>query len=404
MSTYRHPAPQTHFDVIIHGGGIVGLTTALLLAQSGLKIAVLEQHDKPHFIDLDKQDIDCRVFAINYASQQVFEKIGIWHALSKSRHGVMQAIEVWDNQLSGQVSFNAFDAKLPYLGLILEQKMILRELYAAMSDFNNITCFHACHTQALHYTNDLAFVTTKDGFSLSAQCVIGCDGARSWTAQQAGITINQKSYNQAAIVATIQTSHAHHQSAFQRFDAHGALALLPLASPNLISIVWSLEQEYARQMYSLPIEQFNQRLRDCSDNRLGALACMSQRYHFPLVAQHAKRYYHHRTVLIGDAAHVIHPLAGQGVNLGIADANALADILTQAYFKKRDIGQPYLLARYQRKRRASNQMMLALMRVFKEGFMSQNPTIEWLRNAGFDCVNRTSMLKKFFIMSAIGQH
>lgn len=397
--------PQTDFDVLINGGGMVGITLALCLASADLSVAIIENSTPPSLKNADELNhspSDLRVFAITKASEQIFKHIGVWQEILSARMGVMQQIKVWDQFFSGSVHFSAKDAGLPNLGVIIEQKSLLNALYKKVGCYPNIKLFSSAKLAQFSVHKDKIIAVMQSGESLQAKLLVGSDGARSWVKQQAGIASTEKSYHQIAVVATIHSDKPHNQTAFQRFNDTGALALLPLSQPNQLSIVWSVAEDLAQSLLTLSDHAFEAKLSDEVDNVIGQLSLLSQRMHFPLIERHAKSYFHDRVVLVGDAAHVIHPLAGQGVNLGLMDAYVLANILTQAHLKKRDIGSQYLLKRYERKRRFNNQGMIYLMRAFKEGFITQQPTIQLIRNKGLDWVDKHALIKRFFIQQAQG--
>lgn len=391
-------------DVIINGGGMVGLTLALLLAQAEYKVIVLESNAKAPIVPEQAEvPTDLRVVALTQATRQLFEKIDIWQSIAAKRLGTMENIKVWDQVLSGSILFSALEAKEPDLGVIVEQSVILNALRSALQHYPNVQTIYAAQLQSYQIEANRLIATTQDNNILNAQLLVGCDGSQSWVRNFAAIGVKEKSYEQLAIVATIQSERPHLNTAYQRFNATGALALLPLSDPFTLSIVWSVETALGQALMMLSQEAFSQQLTQEVEAVLGTLTVMSKRIQFPLREQHATSYIGERVALVGDAAHVIHPLAGQGVNLGFLDASALADVLIQATKKHRDIGYDYVLKRYQRSRRMHNQGMIYFMRAFKEGFTHTSPLLGLLRNKGLDWVDSHAWLKQFFIQRALGK-
>lgn len=406
MSVYdlKTAKNEVQCDVIINGGGMVGLTLALLLAQAEYKVIVLESNAKmPIVSGQGEVPADLRVVALTQFTRQLFEKLDIWQSIATKRLGTMENIKVWDQELSGSVFFSALEAKEPDLGLIVEQSVILHALQAALQYYPNVQTIYAAQLQSYQIDENRLVATTQDNHILNAQLLVGCDGSQSWVRNSATIGIKEKSYEQLAIVATIQSERPHLNTAYQRFNVTGALALLPLSDPFTLSIVWSVETELGEALMMLSQEAFSKQLTKDVGSVLGTLTVMSKRIQFPLREQHATSYIGKRVALVGDAAHVIHPLAGQGVNLGFLDASALADVLIQATKKHRDIGYDYVLKRYQRSRRMHNQGMIYLMRAFKEGFTHTSPLLGLLRNKGLDWVDSHAWLKQFFVQKALGK-
>ncbi|MCS5709560.1 FAD-dependent monooxygenase [Candidatus Berkiella cookevillensis] len=393
-----------HCDVIINGGGMVGLTLALLLAQADYSVIILETNIKTPIAPTSTEiPSDLRVVALTQATRQLFESLDIWQSIASKRLGTMENIKVWDQALSGSVFFSALEAKEPDLGVIVEQSVILHALQAALQHYPNVQTIYDTPLQAYQISADRLMATMQNNSILSAKLLVGCDGGQSWVRNFSAIAVKERSYDQLAIVATIQSERPHLNTAYQRFNATGVLALLPLSDPFTLSIVWSVETTLGQSLMMLSQEAFSQQLTQEVEAVLGTLTVMSKRIQFPLREQHATSYIGERVALVGDAAHVIHPLAGQGVNLGFLDAAVLADILVQATKKHRDIGYDYVLKRYQRSRRMHNQGMIYLMRAFKEGFTHTSPLLGLLRNKGLDWVDSHAWLKQFFIQKALGK-
>ncbi len=391
-----------NFDIIINGGGMVGLSLALALGQSGFSVCVIEVQDIIEAELNHDSPCDLRVVALAKGTIQFFEQLGIWQSIQDFRVGRMENIRVWDQDFSGRVDFSAEQALEQSLGYIVEQKNILQALRVALKILPNIS--YRINTRLQQIQKDVIKVhcTPEQGDTLSAKLLVGCDGGSSWVRTMSDIQAHIVPYQQQAIVATIESEKPHNYTAYQRFNQTGALALLPLYQDNLLSIVWSAHEDWVPELLALSVEDFEIKLSQEIDFVLGSLRLKSQRVAFPLKQLHAKSYVADRTVLLGDAAHIFHPLAGQGVNFGLKDAQILVAVLQDAKQKNRDIGLGYLLKRYERKRRYHNQLMIYLMRAFKEGFGTQHTATAFFRNEGLDWVNRSNICKQFFIQNALG--
>ena len=391
-------------DVLIVGGGPVGAGAGVLLTRQAalrpLKVGILEPAPLPA-IAADDMRIDARVLAFSHASQQLFEQSGIWDSLRPFAHPY-QRMQVWHEHTATRspevLVFDAADAGAPDLGCILESRRVTAALLAQFSanggqlieaGFKNLTVADA-HVDV---------VTTAD--AISARLVIGADGARSAVRTAAGLTAQIKSYGQTAIVARIRCERPHEDSCWQRFLAAGTLAFLPLAD-GTTSIVWSVAEAEAGRLLALTPEEFTRELRLQSDDALGALTLAGERSAFPLQRLKARDYTVPRIALIGDAAHVVHPLAGQGVNLGLQDATVLAALVLKAHTGREDPGAWGVLRAYERARKADNELMDAAIDGFNRFLAHGSGPVSQLARAGLRLVNRQSLLKRFFIERALG--
>lgn len=390
---------KTDFDIIIVGAGMVGSTLACALGMQGLQVAVIEAH-RPDF-DWPDDSVDLRVSAITCASQQIFTSLGAWDAMCRQRVSPYRDMRVWDATGSGEIHFDSADLGEPLLGHIIENRVIQFALYEQLVEYDNVTFIAPVSVTGMKIEQDTASVTLDDGRKLSAALLVAADGSRSKLRELAGIETQGWSYHQHGVVATIKTSQSHLETAWQRFMPDGPLAFLPM-SDGSSSIVWSTSPEHADELLALDDDAFLDALQATFGDRLGRMISCGPRAAFPLRMQHAKQYTQARLALLGDAAHTIHPLAGQGVNLGLADAATLAEVIADARAAGSDIGALKTLRRYERWRKGDNLAMMSTMDAFKRLFGSRMPMLKWLRNTGLSLTNRTTPVKNMIMRQAMG--
>lgn len=357
-------------DILIVGGGIVGLTMAHLLADSSLSVAVLEA--KPFKFTWPCNDYDSRVSALNQESRQLLSELKIWPAITALRFGPYESMKVWVNETEG-LSFDAADFGQDYLGMIVENKILLKALSDTLPKEIEYLCPYT-----LESLSD-STVYTQEGLALEAKLIIAADGANSWIREHANIGIKTYSYKQKALVATVSSEFQHSLTAYQKFLPTGPLAFLPLDDPYLSSIVWSVDEQEADALLQLSKIDFQIRLTDALDQRLGQIELKSEIHAFSLQMRHAEQYVKPQLALIGDALRTLHPLAGQGLNLGLKDAKVLADVILTALNKKRDFTQLHTLKKYQRARKSASLAMIIAMEFFKQSFMHRDDRIAELR-------------------------
>lgn len=392
---------QDSYDIIVVGAGMVGMACALGLAQQGFSVGLLESQAKldPRFPG-EHDRFDNKVVAISRASETLFQKLGVWDAMQNARVSPYQHMTVWDNVRDGIIHFSAHDLFEPNLGYIIEQNVILSALWKAIQSHPLITmCLNAKIEDIFCDTNQCEIALGSK--RLHAKLLIGADGAQSMVRKTMNIQSKVHDYQQTAIVATIRGTRPHRATATQRFEQDGPLAWLPLADPYLTSIVWTTTRERAAHLCALSVSEFNQALTQESDGTMGALSIVGERFAYPLVSHHAKQYVQNRCVLVGDAAHTLHPLAGMGVNLGFLDCAALIEVLAQGKALRRDVGLLSWLKRYERRRKWHNQTMIWAMSLFKEGFGSTVPVIQSTRSAMLSYVDRQQAIKQFFARWAL---
>lgn len=390
----RSKKEKFDYDLIIVGGGVTGCILAALLGPTNLKIAVVEANI------FDPKKSDPRVFAITRASEQIFRSAGIWDDLQSEPMGHFREMEVWDANGSGSINFDSKDLCEPTLGYIIENKIIQSTLAKKIDQLENISWLCPARIDQLEIYSDHAELTLDSGAKLKTKLIIGADGANSKVRDLAAIKNKVHDYQQTAIVCSVKTQIAHNDIARQRFLSSGPLAFLPLSDPHMSSIVWSTTPDQAHALLKTDEENFHQELENAFDSKLGSILEISQRFSFSLNRAHAKNYVAERIALVGDAAHRVHPLAGQGANLGILDAAALAEILMRNF--DQDIGRRSLLRKYERWRKGDNLSVIAAMDSFKYLFGSTLEPAQWIRNTGLDLTNSLPFAKNLIMKKAMG--
>jgi len=385
----------SNYDIAIVGGGLVGAALACAFGGSGLKVAVLERHVPKAPAD---DTYDLRVSAITPASRALFEALGVWPGIAARPMGRVAAMEVWDR---GAIRFDAADIGEPALAYIIENGAMTAALHARVQQYTNVHSVAPAELAAVEI-KDGAALTLRDGRRISARLLVGADGADSAVRQYAGLALRRFALAQTAIVATVRTERPHDDTAFQHFLATGPLALLPLAGAHHVSIVWSADTPRAQALMALDDAAFTAELARAFGDRLGALNIASARAAFPLALTHAVDYTAPAVALVGDAAHTVHPLAGQGVNLGLLDAAALAEVVLDAHGAGKDIGAHHVLRRYERWRKGDNWTLLVVTGGFKLLFGNDWPLVREARNLGLVATDRVPFAKNLFMRRACG--
>lgn len=407
------------YDVIIVGGGMVGLTMCLLLARElqdrQLSLALVDaQNGGPLSGDQETGrdevgNFDPRVSALTATSRTLFEALGLWEEQISPHACPYQDMFVWDAEGTGHISFSALELHEHELGHIVENSVVSDALNAALAEEEGVDQYRGTSVQSLVREQDGHVLQLADGSELQSRLLIAADGANSFIRQESGFKVRQWSYQHHAIVATVKTEKPHQHTAAQCFLPSGPLAFLPLAGKvgglaeqHYSSIVWSCETDKAEELLALDDGDFRLSLQQAFENRLGRIEDCSDRRSFPLWQRHAVDYVQAGLALIGDAAHTIHPLAGQGVNLGLLDARVLSQVIIEAIQKGEDYSSRQTLSRYQRQRKGHNLGMMTLMEAFKRVFGSDDLALRWLRNTGLDLVDRASPIKHQLIKKAMG--
>lgn len=384
------------YDVIIAGGGMVGSTLACLLGKSGKRVAVLEAFEPQAFSPSDAYDL--RVSAISRASQRALAEAGAWDGVAARRTCAYEAMQVWDATGDGAIRFDSADLGEPDLGHIVENRVIQLALLDTIQTLENVDLF--CPDVLAKFTADdeKCVVTLQTGKMLEAELLVGADGAQSMVRQLAGIALDTHDYGQKGLVCVVRTELPHQATAWQRFMPGGPLAFLPLGDGSS-SIVWTLPADRADAMLMLDDAAFCRALAQALDYRLGEVTAVGERAAFSLRGRHAEPYIGARIALIGDAAHTIHPLAGQGVNLGIKDAVELAWQICQTHG---DVGRIKVLRAYERARRGDNVLTQKAMEGFRLLFGNTLTPWKILRNTGLNIVDRMGFVKYEMAKRAMG--
>jgi 2-octaprenylphenol hydroxylase len=392
------------FDVVVVGGAMAGAGTAALLAATpataGLRVALVEP--RPASPPAPDAPLDLRVSALSRASQELLERTGAWPAVA-ARAAAYQRMVIWEERQEaagpGALVFDAAELGEPDLGHIGENRSIQAAL-TARAEARGVVLLRA-EFATLEATRDAVRIGLGDGREYRAGLVVGADGAESAVRRQAGIETRGWDYDQRAVVAHLQPQAPHGATAFQRFLDTGPLALLPLADGR-VSLVWSTLPESAEAMVRLDDAGFAQRVTEASAGVLGALTPTTPRASFPLRLLHARRYAAERVVLVGDAAHTVHPLAGQGINLAFLDAAALVDVLGDAAAAGDDPGEARALRRYERWRKAEALPAIALLDGVKRLFFGGNPVQARLRQGALGLVQSSGTVKRLLMRRALG--
>jgi 2-octaprenylphenol hydroxylase len=400
-------------DVVVVGAGMVGLSSAIALSKAGLKVHVIEQRDvdllgvETWLNDARTQGYDPRVSALTLASQQWLTYVGAWSHIKQQRLSPYTDMDVWDGEGSGHIHFSSRELHEAQLGHIVENRVTLAGLFIEAREASDLTWHQGVTVKGLSAPSSkdkhtYREITLSDGTVLRAQLVIAADGAESQVRKLAAVPMWMWDYGHHAIVTTVTTEKAHQATAWQRFTDDGPLAFLPLDDPFTCSIVWSTSPDHAASLMALDDEAFCQSLGRAFEHRLGQVLATEARHKVPLKQRHAKQYVQAGLALIGDAAHTIHPLAGQGVNLGFMDAAALTEQLIQAHKAGQPLGDEALLRRYQRERQQANIQMSAAMEGFKQLFGHQAPLLKTLRGLGMNLLNRLDPVKQHIVVRAMG--
>lgn len=358
---------KTTVDILIKGGGMVGLLAAVALSKSGFEVRVEE---KTAVVFKNTEDYDLRVSSITPVSVKIFQSLGVWEDIQKNRVSPFEQIKVWEDLPEEVLIFEGKKTGENPLGYIIENRVIKQAL------------LNSPHLSL----RDI--LSRKGRGNLEVKLVIAADGADSETRKQAGIECEIKNYHQQAIAAHISTSKPHQKIARQRFLPAGPLGFLPLSDQHHCSIVWSQTEDMAKILSSMSDVEFNSALQDAFGSELGEVHVISPRLVFPLKMQSAKHYIQSNLALIGDAAHTIHPLAGLGVNMGFLDAMTLVHILKKARLEKRNIGGLHTLRKYERARKSENLLMQKIVDSF---------TVPVLRHAGIKFTEKSQFLNNFFM-------
>jgi len=376
-------------DIVIVGAGMIGLSLACLLAKAGRQVTVLERHSQPQLSD----ELALRVSALNNRSRQVLRDCGAWPLIDDYRIGPYTSMEVWDKDSPAHIEFSAAEINQDDLGAIAENNVVEHFLWQQALQLG-VDIQQVDEWKLLNEGDADSLVEIKVGDDLVfASLLVGADGGRSLVRQWSELPVTFWDYEQQGIVANIKTEQPHDGVARQIFLPTGPLALLPTPDAHTVSIVWSADTALAEQLLQESAERFAKHVETESQRVLGGCKCVSDIKAFPLRMQYARQWQHGRIVLAGDAAHTIHPLAGQGANLGFADVRALAQQIDTRDLKSL-VELNKALSKYSRERRADTQLMIAGMEAFKRGFGTANPLVKGMRAIAFAIPNKLTPLKR----------
>jgi len=391
-------------DLIIVGAGMVGSALALALKEQGLDIILIDGSPLSVKPFNPAAAFEPRVSALSLASQRVLERIGAWPGIAARRLCAYGEMQVWDGSGTGQVHFSAASVHAEVLGHIVENRVVQDALLECLHE-SPIGLLPGARLEQLRRSGDGWLLTLADGRELRAPLVVAADGANSAVRRLAGCATREWDYLHHAIVTSVRCAKPHQATAWQRFTDDGPLAFLPLSGPpgeHWCSIVWSVTPAEARRLMELDDAGFCRALGFAFEHRLGEILQVDPRLCIPLRQRHAKRYAEPGLVLVGDAAHSIHPLAGQGVNLGFLDVAVLAEVLLHAHARGELLSDIKVLSRYERRRMPHNLAMMAAMEGFQRLFQADPLAVRWLRNSGLNWVDDLPEAKALFVRQALG--
>lgn len=387
------------YDVVIVGAGLVGASLATALKDSGLHIALIEGR-APAALSQD-ESWDNRIYAINPANARFLDQGGAWSGLDQHRIAPVHEMHIRGDDPAARLDFSAYEAGVEELAFIAESRLIQDGLWRALQGQSNVEIFCPAACAALDVDEDAATLTLRDGRTLRAKLIVGADGRDSWVRANAGIEASPRAYGQDGVVANFATEKPHRNCAYQWFREDGILAYLPLPG-NRISIVWSAFDALSQELMALPPDEFCRRVQEAGRNTLGQLRLITPPAAFSLRLLNLEQLVKPRVALIGDAAHNVHPLAGQGVNLGFQDAQQLARVLMQKE-SQRDCGDHLLLRRYERARKEDILAMQLVTDGLQKLFNNPDPLLRTLRNTGLSLTNHLGGLKNRLMRHAIGE-
>jgi 2-octaprenyl-3-methyl-6-methoxy-1,4-benzoquinol hydroxylase len=391
---------KARYDILIVGGGMVGSTLACALGNSPLSVALIEHDFAAPFEP--EQPYDLRVSALSAASRNILQTLGVWEGISSRRLCPYRRMKVWEaDEVRAATEFNSDEIGCSELGHIVENRVVQLALLERVRSFANIDLICPARTEHIEYAPGSSLVRLADGREVLGRLLVAADGGQSRVRQAAGIGVTQWDYDQHALVASVQTGYGQQDITWQQFTPTGPLAFLPLGG-NHASLVWYGKPDTLKALMALDDAAFLQQVERTFPASLGQIDKLFARGSFPLRRQHAQRYVGEGVALVGDAAHMIHPLAGQGVNIGLLDAAALAEVIVQAQSCGEPFGAVQVLERYEDARRQHNLMMMQLMDSFYRVFSNRNLPLKLLRNLGLGLAERLAPAKRKVIRMAMG--
>jgi len=386
---------MNHTDVIISGAGMVGAITALGLAKAGFSVALLDRNSAPVFSAESPRQL--RVSAISRHNLKVLDDLGVMTGLMAERLGYYKHMQVWDNRSTGELAFEQSGEGV--LGAIIENDHLVAAAWQAVSTCPDIKVFQQTSISEWSQSERKVRVSLVDREQLSAGLLVVAEGAQSTVRESLNIPLKTKDYEQKGLVCLIQLSDAPASTALQSFNASGPVGILPMNESGLFSVVWSLPNDQVGHWLNCDVARFERALQIHINRNLGELSLISERAAFPLRQMYARHYHQGRVVLVGDAAHTIHPLAGQGVNLGIEDGQCLIRRIS-TYGLRDPESLARALRKYQRERQAEVFKTSEMMNVLHHLFTSQQPVAGWLRGTGMNAINQVPLIKQWLMRQA----
>ncbi|MCC8997395.1 MAG: UbiH/UbiF family hydroxylase [Nitrosomonas sp.] len=385
------------FDIVIVGGGLVGMSLVAALKKIDLRIALIE----PYAISSLPSDSswDSRVYAISPGSADFLKQLGIWQQIDSQRITPVYDMMVYGDDHCAQINFSSYEIGLPQLAYIVENRQLQNSTWNVLNAHGNHLQIFSEKCQSASFLDSHVRIQLESGEQIEADLVVGADGINSWVRKQANINASKRSYEQIGVVANFETEISHRHIARQWFRRDGILAFLPLPDKR-ISIVWSTDEQHAHELCKLTPEDLCQRVQEASLNQLGKMKLITPPVGFPLNFLHVDQLVKPRVVLIGDAAHGIHPLAGQGVNLGLRDARKLANVINSQH-QSLDYGDFIMLRRYEIARKEDILALELVTDGLQRLFGNANPTVARLRNLGLEITNRLPFIKNHLMQHAL---
>lgn len=384
------------FDVVIIGGGLVGASLAAALKSSGLSLALVEGQSSP-ILPVDPADWDSRIYAVTPGNAEFLRDCGAWQRMDMSRVQQVEEMRVFGDS-GAELDFSAYQIGAAELTFILESRLLQQALWDGLQQQENLTLLNPARCAELTWHPEAAQLKLQDGREIKAKLIVGADGRDSWVRHQAGMAETPTLYHQHGVVANFSSSKPHHGVAYQWFQPDSILALLPLPGKR-VSIVWSVSPEKSAELLALSHEELCAQVSAASQHTLGELQVITPPSSFALRVLNLVHLTKSRLALIGDAAHNVHPLAGQGVNLGFRDARQLAEVLSQR--GTLECGDLTLLRRYEKMRREDILSMQLTTDALKHLFVNPNPLLRTLRNFGLSAANQITPLKKMLARHAL---
>jgi len=387
------------FEVVVIGAGVVGSSLALFLAKEGMDVCLIDKGVP----EIKGNLFDGRTAALNLASEKILEKLGIKSSIQKYLTP-FKGIYVWDSEGTSSLDFSSDEIGQLKLGDVVPNNVILSGIFLQLPNQKNLRFLSGNTLKTLDSQEESIKVCTEEGENISCKLVVGADGGLSSVRELSSIKIRTWSYEQKALITNLKAEKSHNNTAYQVFTKDGPIAMLPMQKDNeeVLSLVWSADLDYAEKLLAYDVPSFLKELERKTESLLGKLSQEGKMLSYPLHQLHAKDYYTHRVALVGDAAHSMHPLAGQGLNLGLGDVEELANRIISSRRHGEDVGSDKMLSEYNKARKLVNLRMMGFMEVFKNGFGSTNPWVRLGRNMAFGATKKAPELRKRFIKEAAG--